>query len=101
MEFLTIDEIKKQLVIDSDFTDDDKYLESLGDAAEDAVQELVSEDLMQIAAERNGVLPPSLRHAMRMFVDYFYSVERGGSNGDKEIPQAIYTFIKLYRNYNG
>ena len=99
MDWLTIDELKKQLVIDDNFNDDNDYIEMLGDSAEDTVQSLVNKDLYILAAENGGELPNAIRHAMRMLVDYFYSTERGSANSEKAIPDAVFTLLKLYRNY--
>ena len=99
MDWLTLDELKHQLVIDDDFKDDDKYIEQLGDSAEDTVQQLVNVDLFELAANNGGKLPNAVRHAMRMLVDYFYAVERGSANQDKAIPDAVFMLLKLYRNY--
>lgn len=99
MDFLTLDEIKKQCVIDADFKDDDEYLEMLGDSAEDTVQSLIRVDLTELSAQNGGVLPPAVRHAMRMLVDYFYAIERGSANEDKAIPESVFLLLKLYRNY--
>lgn len=99
MDWLTIDELKKQLVIDDDFNDDNDYIEQLGDSAEDTVQQLVNVDLFELAANNGGTLPNAVRHAMRMLVDYFYSTERGSANQDKAIPDAVFMLLKLYRNY--
>lgn len=99
MNYLTIEEIKKQCVIDADFIDDDEFLEMIGDAAEDMCEQLLDMPLYQIEAEK-GELPATIRHALRMLVDYFYSTERGGSGNDTDIPNAVLIMLKLYRQYN-
>ena len=99
MQYLTKDEIKKQLVIDADYHGDDEFLEMLGDAAEDMTSQLLNVSLDQLAA-CNGAIPASIRHAMRMLVDYLYSVDRGSSEAAPDIPNAVRTMIKLYRSYN-
>ena len=96
MKYLNTDIIKKQLNIDDYFTDDDIYLEALGETAEDIVEKQVNEDLCDIAARNNGILPPALKHAMKMLVEYLYN-NRGSD--DTKIPDAFYDMIKLYRNY--
>lgn len=99
MQYLTLAEIKKQCNIDQDFTDDDEYLTLLGDSAEDIISQLVGCELVQLEAE-NGIIPASIMHAMRMIVDWQYSVQRGSSTESQDIPQAIFTLCKLYRNYH-
>lgn len=98
MQYLTLKEIKKQLNVDQEFTDDDEFLTLLGDAAEDMTAQLLDCDLTEIYAE-NGEMPATIMHAMRILVDYFYSVNRGSSSESIDIPNAVYTMLKLYRNY--
>lgn len=99
MRYLTLQDIKSQIVIDQSFTEDDLLLESMGDAAEDYVEQLVNEQLDDIAAKNSGELPASLYRAMLIFVDYLYSVARGSSGDDKEIPNVINNITKLYRSF--
>lgn len=98
MQYLTLEEIKKQCNIDAEYEGDDTFLEMLGDAAEDMTAQLLDCDLTEIYAE-NGEMPATIMHAMRILVDYFYSVNRGSSSESIDIPNAVYTMLKLYRNY--
>jgi hypothetical protein len=99
MQFLTLDEIKKQCVIDPQYTDDDEFLTMIGDSAEDMTAQLLDADLSEIYAE-HGEMPATIRHAMRMLCDYFYAVNRGSADSGKEIPEAVLIMLKLYRNFN-
>ena len=99
MQYLTLEEIKKQLNVDQEYTDDDEFLTLLGESAEDMVSQLIDCDLTELFAE-NGEMPASIKHAMRMLVDYFYSQNRGSSSESIDIPNAIFTILKLYRNFN-
>lgn len=96
MNFLTIDQIKKQCIIDEDFTDDDEYLTMIGDSAEQFLEDHLNRNLFEVAGECGGDLPSSLLHALRMLVDYFYSTERGSSGNDVDIPKAFFTLTKNY-----
>ena len=98
MQYLTIEEVKQQCVIDSDFHDDDEFLTMIGDAAEDMTAQLLDCSLDELSAE-NGELPATIRHAMRILCDYFYSVNRGSSEDAPDIPSAVTLMLKLYRNY--
>ena len=98
MQYLTLEQIKKQCNIDAAFEDDDNFLEMLGDAAEDMTAQLLDCDLTEIYAE-NGEMPATIMHAMRILVDYFYSVNRGSSSESIDIPNAVYTMLKLYRSF--
>lgn len=97
--YLTLEDIKAQLVIDQSFTEDDLLLESMGDAAEDYVEQLVNEQLDDVAAKNSGELPASLYRAMLIFVDYLYSAQRGSSNTEHVVPEVINTIVKLYRSF--
>lgn len=98
MQYLTLDEIKKQCVIDEYFDADNDFLEMVGDAAEDFVSQMIDCPIDELIAQY-GDLPPVVRHAMRMMCDYFYAVNRGSADADKEIPRAVLMMLKLYRNY--
>lgn len=96
--FITLDELKKQCNIDAAYTGDDEFLTLLGESAEDLVSQLIDCDLNELYAE-NGELPASIRHAIRMTVDWEYSVQRGSSAEGTDIPNAILMMCKLYRNF--
>lgn len=96
MKYLTLAQIKKQCVIDADFTDDDEYLEALGDTCEQTVERQVNCKLEDLIAENDGELPMPLVHAMKMLVEYLYS-NRGGE--DIQIPESFYYLCHLFRNY--
>lgn len=96
MQYLTIDDIKKQCVIDADFNEDNEYLEALGDTAEEIVEQQIDKLLSDVVSENNGKLPAPLQHAMKMLVEYLYN-NRGSD--ESQIPEAFYYMCKLYRNY--
>ena len=96
MEFLTIDELKQQCVIDTDFNDDNDYLEALGSTAEEVVEQQIDKSLHDVVSENDGKLPAPLKHAMKLIVEYLYN-NRGSD--ESQIPEAYYYFCKLYRNY--
>lgn len=99
MNYLTLDEIKRQCNIDLEYTGDDEFLELLGESVEDLTSNLIDCQLDELAAQ-NGCIPAGVRHAMRMLVDYVYSQQRGSSGESNDIPNAIFTILKLYRNFN-
>ena len=72
MTYLTLEDLKKHCNIDSDFTGDDTYLESLGDVAEQILAEHLESDLASIANDNGGVLPAPLCHAMKLLVGTLY-----------------------------
>lgn len=96
MEYLTLDEIKQQLIIDQSFTDDDTYLTALGDTAEAMVAKQLDKTLEDVVSENDGELPATLKHAMLLLIEYFYD-NRG--SGDNQIPDAFFYICSMYRNY--
>lgn len=96
MNYLTLEDIKNQIVMDIDYTDEDQYLESLGDTAESLVEKQINDKLCDVAAKHDGKLPSPLIHAMKMIVEYLYD-NRGSA--DNDIPNAYFYMCKLYRNY--
>ena len=98
MEYLTLEECKQQLIIDSSFNEDDSYIISLATVAEELVNEHVDGQLATIVAEHEGVLPAPLHHAMLMVVDYLYDYR--GSGEQRDVPEAFFVLCKTYINYN-
>ena len=79
MEYLTLDLIKKQCIIDACFIDDDSYLEHLGTVAEQMIEQEVDMPLEEIAANNGG--------------------ELGSSTQEIQIPPAIIRFCQMYRRF--
>lgn len=96
MNYLTLSMLHQQLNIDSSFTDDDEYLEALGDTAEELVEQQIDKPLVDVLSDNNSYMPSPLLHAMKMIVEYLYD-NRGSA--ENEIPSAFYYFCSLYRNY--
>jgi len=96
MEYLSVQEIKKQCLIDADFDEDDDYLELIGDAAESLVNEHLDFKLDEIVARSGGSLPSTLRAAMLLFCAYLYD-NRGSQDAD--FPKAVSILVRPYINY--
>lgn len=100
MMFLTLEELKKQLNIDSGFTADDDYITILGDVAEETVQKHIDKSLTTIAADNGGVLPSPLLHAMKLFVGSMYqNREVNTLSAEQEVPFGFEYLLSLYKNY--
>ena len=97
MRYLDLDIIKKQLRMDSSFTDDDAILEVYGDSAESFLESYLDTNLDVIAAQNSGELPKELINAMLMFVDYMY--DNSGSGETRDIPKAFFMLACLYKKY--
>lgn len=70
--YLTINEIKKHLNLEDDYTDDDVYLTDLIAVSENSVELHIHRNLIDIADANGGELPPSLVHAMKLLISHFY-----------------------------
>lgn len=97
MNYITLEQIKKQLRIDELFADDDELLEGLGDAAESFLEAHLNVSLDDVTAENSGDLPKALVQALLMYVSYLY--DNDGSGETREIPNAFWVLCKPWQNY--
>ena len=96
MKYLTLQDIKTHLNIDSAFTDDDTYLESLESVAVDIIERDIDYKLSELES-----LPDALKHALLLVIGNFYDNRESLSPvGINEIPQTLGWILDLYRNYS-
>jgi len=96
---ISLDILKKHLNIDSDFTDDDEYIESLALMAEELVQKHIDKTFDEIAAEK-GDIPMPLLHAILLFVGNMYdNRESVAYSSATEVPQSLTYILNMYRDY--
>ena len=101
MTYLTLATIKKHLNIDSSFTDDDTYLTSLGDVAEQIVSKHVQYNLAELAASNGGSLPAPIAHACLLLIGNFYmNRESVAAVSMSKIPMSYEYLLGLYKNYS-
>jgi uncharacterized phage protein (predicted DNA packaging) len=96
MKWLTLERIKQQCRIESDFTEEDSLLEMYGESAEEVLLNHLNrsyEDLMQIY----GRIPAPLVHASLMLVDVSYQHRSPVSPQNMLI--VPYTFGVLVKPY--
>lgn len=99
--FLTVKELKKQLNIDPQFTDDDQYLKDLANVAEKVVEKHIDMKLEVVASKNGGVFPSPLLHAMKLFVANLYeNREPVGFASSSELPLSFQYLLSLYKNYS-
>lgn len=76
MQFLTMEQIKQQLRLDDDFTDEDDLLKLYGTAAENAASKTLNRNLYLDAVPdtdcRGMVIVDDIRLAMLMTVSHWY-----------------------------
>ena len=99
MNYITIDQVKSHLLINQDFHDDDAYLFSLIQVAEQAVSLFIDQPLSEISDE-NGKIPDSLRHAMLLLIGNLYNNRESTINLNiNEVPHAFQFLLDLYQKY--
>ena len=97
MNYLTLEDIHRQLRLEPDFQEDDAILTIYGDSAEDFISQHLNRPLDDITAENGGELPRNIYNAMLMFVDYMY--DNSGSGDVKEIPNSIWILLTPWKKY--
>lgn len=102
MEYLNLDLIKKHLNIDSDFHDDDSYIEALGDVVEEITEKHIDVSLKKLTVENKGKIPTPLKQAMLLLLGTYYSNrENVAFASSAEIPLSYSYLLSLYQNYGG
>lgn len=102
MNYLTLEEIKTQCVIDQDETEDDQYLQMLASAAEDQVQSDLNRNLYADSdpdEDSNGlVVGARIKMAMLLLVAHWYRNREATSELTiKEVPLAYDAIIRPHR----
>lgn len=96
MKWLNLEQIKAQLRIEPDFTDEDELLEMYGESAEETLLQYLNrtyEDIMEVY----GRIPAPVRHATLMLVDTSYQYRSPVSAQNMSI--VPYTFDILVKPY--
>ena len=100
MTYLNLVEIKKHLNVDDCFQDDDSYIESLADVAEEIVEHHLRTSLDSIASEYNGKLPAPIKHAMLLLIgNYYANRESIAFASAQELPLSYEYLLSPYVNY--
>lgn len=94
MEYLTLDQIKKHLNIDDYYEGDDTYLTSLGDVAEQIVEQHLERSLSELVV--NESLPAPIIQAMLLFIGTLYMSREHVAFGQAYQIPAAYTNTYLY-----
>lgn len=99
--YLSLEEIKKHLNIELDFTEDDQYLESLYLVAVNVIEIHIDFPLDCLCEREGGELPAPLRHALLLYIGNLYANRESVSlSGFKELPFSYNYLLDLYRNYS-
>lgn len=96
--YITVEQVKKHLNIDLSFDDDNEYIESLIEVAEDAVQKNTNIALDE--QEEGGELPPSTIHSILLLIGNLYNNREATTYSQvTEVPYAYKYLINLNRNF--
>ena len=96
--YVTLEEAKKHLNIDESFKDDDVYISSLVQVAEDAVEKNVGIVLSKMSD--GGSLPPSVKQSILLLIGNLYANREATTYGTiSEVPYTFKYLINLNRNF--
>lgn len=96
--YLTIDDVKKHLIIDHD--DDNRYIADLITVAEDAVKTDLNLNSLSELEDETGMLPASVLHAMLLLIGSLYSNRESVTYGTPHtVPHSYEYLLDLNRQY--
>lgn len=97
--YITLKEGKKHLQIDEDFTDDDNYIISLIQVAEDAVAQHLDTALIELI--KDGELPSAVKHSILLMVGNLYATrEPVAYTSAVKVPYTLDYLLGLYKHYD-
>ena len=96
---IDLQSLKNHLNIDSSFNDDDAYIESLEEVAEEIVQKHIDKSFEDIVGEE-GELPKPLLQSIKLMVANFYdNRESVAYTSVTEVPNSLNYILSMYRDY--
>ncbi|OJV22856.1 MAG: DNA-packaging protein [Bacteroidetes bacterium 41-46] len=96
--YITLEQVKKHLNVDEEFTSDDLYILDLITVSEDAISRHLNIALSEL--EAGGKIPPAITHAMLLMVGNLYANREPVSYGIMaKIPLSYEYLIGLYKKY--
>lgn len=102
MAYVDLQLAKRHLNIEEEFTEDDKYISGLIDAAEAVVSKDICVELNTLVDEESKEIPAPLRQCILLMVGQFYANrEPVAFAQSREIPLSYSYLVSLYRNYAG
>lgn len=100
MAYISLEQAKKHLQIDTFYTEDDEYINQLIDVAIAVAQEDICRNLDEFVKE--GILEPGVQHALLLLVsNYYNNREPVAFATSAEVPLSYRHLIGLYRDYLG
>lgn len=99
MAYVSLADAKKHLNLESGYTEDDAYITSLIDAAEQAISVHINEKLADLA-DSGGTLPAPLYQGVLLMVGNLYqNREPVGLGKTVKLPLNYEYLINLYRHF--
>ena len=97
--YISLGKCKKHLNLDPDFTEDDNYIMSLIEVAEEIVQRHIGYRFEDILVD--GQLPMALQHGMVLFIGNMYGNRESVTFGSaSELPLSYNYILQLFENYD-
>lgn len=101
MSYISLEQAKKHLNIEPDFTDDDDYIMEAVESATIVVEKDICQKLVDLEDEE-GQIPRPLQRAILLMVGTFYNSRETEVYGVLLSETRSYRhIIGLYRNYEG
>lgn len=97
---ITLELAKQHLNLEEDYVDDDKYIETLIEVAEQAVEVHCNEKLEDIAGEEGNIPKPLLQAMLLMIGNLYQNREMVAPMKVTALPYNYEYLINLYKNYN-
>lgn len=96
--YITLEEAKKHLQIDSSFTEDDTYISALIEVAEDSVAQHL--DIALDGLVVGGEIPPTIKQSILLMVGNLYANREPVSYSNvAKIPYTFEYLVGLYKHY--
>lgn len=96
--FIELDDLKAHLNIDKEYTDEDKYILDLWDAAVAAIERYIDHPIADYLED--GQLIPDLQHAAKLLVATWYMNRESVAYGSpQKVPHSLEFLLQTYIDY--
>lgn len=101
-KYVTIELAKQHLNVESSFTEDDSYIESLIEVGEAKIAKDICVSVDELETIDGGTeIPAPLRHAILLTIGTYYNNRENVTTANlREIPQGVKYLTDLYRDYS-
>lgn len=97
---ITLEMAKQHLNLEADYVEDDMYLQTLIEVAEQAVTVHVNEELEKLVDEEGNLPKPLLQAMLLMIGNLYQNREMVAPMKITALPYNYEYLINLYKNYN-